>query len=119
MGVKTPCAILARRKDIVCKFPDLNISEGLQIDQLDIPRLCRDANAWRYIVIGHDSASANIPRNRYIATELDIFPRLLPISHPCFSHICSGSVHHPRPEVDFIDMSKVAHLLNKKDFTDI
>ena len=95
----------------------MDIFDGLQLGSLEIPRLCKDPNAWRYTVIGHDSASANILCNRYLAAELDIYPRLLPISQPCFSHIVSGSAQHSRPEIDFSDLSKVAHLLNKKDFS--
>ena len=95
----------------------MDIFAGLQLGSLEIPRLCKDPNAWRYTVIGHDSASANILCNRYLAAELDIYPRLLPIFQPCFSHVVSGSAQHSHPEVDFSDLSKVAHLLNKKDFS--
>ena len=53
----------------------LNIYAGLRLDELDFPVFCRGPNAWKYVVFGHDSASANILCNRYLAAELDSFPR--------------------------------------------
>ena len=58
------------------------IFDGLQIDQLHLPRLRRGPEAWKYVVIGHDSAIADIPCNRYVDAGMDIFPCSLPIFQP-------------------------------------
>ena len=52
----------------------LGISRGLHPARLAFPILRRDRDAWRYLVVGSDSASPNVLCSRYIACELDIPP---------------------------------------------